>query len=100
MPEVTWYLTELTSSEELRAEGAALRHCVASYADRCCRGTSRIWSVRVKRGDGIRSVMTVEVDMKRRLVIQARGYRNRPVIGRSRRLLEAWVARERLRLAV
>ena len=34
-PPVSWELTELTDSAQLRAEGVALQHCVASYSHSC-----------------------------------------------------------------
>ena len=48
-PPLRWELTELISGAQLRAEGAALRHCVASYSHRCWRGVSRIWSLRKRK---------------------------------------------------
>jgi hypothetical protein len=96
---VIWHLIELTNGAQLRTEGTSLRHCVASYADRCWRGASRIWSLRVRRGEKVRHVLTIEVDMKRRAVVQARGWGNRPASGKPLRLLGDWCVRERLRLA-
>ena len=99
-PPSVWQLTELTSDAELRAEGAALQHCVASYADRCWRGTSRIWSLRVRRRDKVRHLLTIEVDLKKRAVVQARGWRNRPPSGKPLRLLQEWTVREKLQGAL
>ena len=99
-PAIVWQLMELTNGAALRAEGAALHHCVASYADRCWRGASRIWSLRALRGDKVRHVLTLEVDMKRRTVVQARGWRNRGAFGKPLRLLQDWATREGLRLAI
>ena len=99
-PPAEWELIELTSGAQLRTEGTALHHCVASYADRCWRGASRIWSLRVRRGEYLRHVLTIEVDMKRRAVVQARGWGNGPASGKPLRLLEEWAWRERLRLAI
>ena len=46
-PPSVWQLTELTNGAQLRTEGTALHHCVASYADRCWRGAaSGMWSLR------------------------------------------------------
>ena len=98
-PPIVWELTELTNGAQLRTEGTALHHCVASYADRCWQGTSRIWSLRSRRGAKVRHVLTIEVDMRRRAVIQARGWRNRAASGTPLRLLQDWTLRERLRLA-
>lgn len=100
VPPAVWQLIELTNGAQLRTEGAALRHCVASYADRCWRGTSRIWSLRVRRGEHLRHVLTIEVDLPRRAVVQARGWRNSTASGKPLRLLEEWTMRERLRLAI
>ncbi|MBB5340859.1 PcfJ domain-containing protein [Tunturiibacter gelidoferens] len=95
-----WQMMELTNSAQLRREGAGLHHCVASYADRCNRGTSSIWSLRLWQGEKIHHVMTVEVDPKRRAVIQARGLANRAASGKLLRLLQDWATRERLQMAL
>ena len=95
-----WQMMELTDSAQLRREGAALRHCVGSYAGRCYRGTSSIWSLRLWQGEKIHHVLTVEVDPKRRAVIQARGLANRAAFGKPLRLLQDWANRERLQMAI
>jgi len=94
-----WQLIELTNSAQLRTEGSALHHCVASYADRCWRGDSCIWSLRVRHGAKVRHLLTIEVDLYRRAVIQARGWGNRAASGKPLRLLQDWAGRERLRLS-
>jgi len=95
-----WQMMELTNSAQLRAEGAALRHCVGSYAERCQRGMSRIWSLRYWRGEKVHHVLTIEIDPSRRAVVQARGRGNCLPSGRPFRLLQDWAARERLRMAI
>ena len=97
-PPVSWHMTELTNSAQLRAEGVALQHCVASYGDRCWRGFSQIWSLRLRTGCSVRSILTVEVDPRRQAIIQARGFRNQPASGKALRILATWAAREDLRL--
>lgn len=95
-----WQMTELINSAQLRREGAALHHCVASYADRCYRGISSIWSLRLCQAEKMNHVLTVEVDPRRRAVIQARGWANRAASGKPLRLLQDWAVRERLRMAI
>ena len=97
---IVWHLIELTNSAQLRTEGAALHHCVGAYADSCWRSTSRIWSLRRRRGHEARPVLTIEVNMKKRAVVQARGWRNRPASGKPLRLLQDWAVREKLRLNI
>jgi hypothetical protein len=100
VPPRRWLIIELTNSAQLRAEGSALHHCVASYAERCRVGASRIWSVRSQRGEKLHHALTVEVDPKRRVIIQARGLANSAASGRPLRLLQEWAIRERLRMAI
>lgn len=95
-----WQIMELTNSEQLRAEGAALHHCVASYAERCCRGMSHIWSLRLWSGEKFHHVMTIEIDLKKRAVVQARARANRAASGKPLQLLQDWADRERLGLAI
>jgi hypothetical protein len=98
-PPVRWEIVELTSGADLRAEGTALHHCVATYARRCLWGISRIWSLRVTTGwSGWRSVATIEVDPRVRAIVQARGMRNQAPSARARELIFMWARRENLRL--
>jgi hypothetical protein len=97
---VRWQLTELTNGAQLRTEGLTLRHCVGQYAYRCWRGHSRIWSLRIRRDARLRPVATVEIDLKRHAIIQARGYRDRPASRAALSILQTWAWRERLRLAL
>jgi hypothetical protein len=99
-PSRRWQLMELTNSGQLRTEGTALHHCVASYAYSCHQGLSRIWSLRLWRGERVRHVLTIEVDPRRRAVVQARGLANRSASGRPLQLLQDWADRERLQLAI
>lgn len=99
-PPISWELTELTTSAQLRAEGAALQHCVASYSYQCVRGLSRIWSLRRRRGANLRPVLTLEIDPCRWTIVQARGFRNRRASGRPLEIMRSWAAREKLRLAL
>jgi hypothetical protein len=99
VPPTIWELTELTNSGQLRAEGTALQHCVASYSYGCWKGRSRIWSLRRRRGLSYKSVVTVEINPARRTIIQARGFRNRRASGRPLSILQLWAAKEGLHIA-
>jgi hypothetical protein len=95
-----WQMIELTNSAQLRQEGVALHHCVASYASVCRRGQSSIWSLRLWQGERVHPVLTVEVDPSKRAVIQARGFANRSPSGKSLRLLQNWAVREKLHMTI
>jgi len=100
IPPKRWQMMELTNSAQLQAEGVALHHCVASYAVQCRWGTSRIWSLRCGRGEKVHHVLTIEIDPKRRAIVQVRGRANRGASGKPLRLLQDWAGRERLQLAL
>lgn len=115
---VGWTVQELLSSQDLAAEGAAMGHCVVSYANQCADGFTSIWSIGRRRSDEPReSILTVAVDVEQRAVTQARGRHNlrpgaRPnspkaqraaaggyleALDRSDHILGLWAERERLR---
>ena len=94
-----WQFVELTNSNQLKAEGQMLQHCVASYASRCWRGACHIWSLRLIRVEKARAVVTLEIDPGKRAIIQARGFRNRHPSGKSLQLIRLW-DREGLRLSI
>ena len=67
---------------------------------RACAGrTSSIWSMRFENTLRRHRVMTIEVDMKRRMICQARRRRNASPNGKSREILERWARQERLMIA-
>lgn len=95
-----WQMVELTTAAQLRAEGVALHHCVASYAYRCFVGDCRIWSLRVWRGDRVRHLLTVEIKPTLRRIVQARGYANSLARGKPLDILRRWASRENLWLGI
>nr|WP_276604182.1 PcfJ domain-containing protein [Nannocystis pusilla] len=88
---------ELLSSEGLRAEGQALRHCVGTYVGRCVRGMSSIWSLRSADREGmVASRFTIEVEPQSRRIVQIRGFANSRVQGLAREIIARWARQERL----
>lgn len=74
---VQWRVTELTTAKSLTQEGAAMCHCVATYAGSCARGAVSVWSLTVQAvalGEPER-VMTIAVNNNRHIG-EARGRRN------------------------
>jgi hypothetical protein len=93
-----WTIRELTSGEQLSREGAAMRHCVASYARACARGTTSIWSMRFEDGERRFRVMTIEVKPATRTIRQARRRGNAPPNDKALVVLRRWAGREALKL--
>ena len=94
-----WTIKELLTSEELLAEGRAMRHCVATYAEKCARRRTSIWSLRVESEEGVRPVLTIEVHLATRTICQVRGKRNRLAKSHEREVVRRWATKERLRIA-
>jgi hypothetical protein len=85
-----WTIQELLDSGSLHAEGRALRHCVYSYANPCRRGETTIWSLRLRVNGQEKRMVTIEVDPRRRSIIQARAKCNLSPGGRSLELIREW----------
>lgn len=67
-----WTISELVDSAALHAEGQAMQHCVYTYAQRCKRRETTIWSLRLRLRDQEKRMATIEVDPRRRSIIQVR----------------------------
>ena len=87
-----WTILELLDSGALQAEGRAMHHCVYSYAERCRRGETTIWSVRLRIDGHEKRIVTVEVNPYKRSIIQARAKCNRRPSGRSGEIIRQWAA--------
>ncbi len=91
-----WTIRELISGEELYREGAAMRHCVATYAWKCCYWNRSIWSMQFG-SDGRRyRALTIEVDKLTRTIRQASRRANAPPNARLREIMEQWARQEGL----
>jgi hypothetical protein len=79
-------------SGALRMEGRAMRHCVYTYASRCWRSETTIWSLRLRIKGEERRMVTIEIDPRRRAIIQARAKCNLRSGGRSLEIIRQWAA--------
>ncbi|MEM1107958.1 MAG: PcfJ domain-containing protein [Planctomycetota bacterium] len=87
---VLWGLQELCDSRELIAEGRRMRHCVATYVSSCARGFVGIYSMTRTQGSEIKPVLTVEVKVAERQIVQARGKDNVRATPDQMRVLGIW----------
>jgi PcfJ-like protein len=92
-----WTIRELTSSEELRAEGEAMRHCVGSYAGACARRETSIWSMRFENDERRFRVMTIEVDLATRTICESRRRGNASPNEKAIGVMKLWAGREGLK---
>lgn len=88
----TWRVAELLSSKELVAEGRELQHCVASYANSCASGHYSIWSLTLQEQGLPKKLITIQVDLKRNVIVQVRGKQNRYPTAKEREIVQRWAA--------
>ena len=92
-------IRELCSSAELMEEGRQLKHCVYSYTESCESGRRAIFSLRVDEGRGEERLITLEVAVKLRQIVQARGRYNRAATLVEQRIVRGWAVQSRLEIA-
>ena len=83
-------IDEILSSADLQDEGRAMHHCVASYAHTCARGNSAIFSLKIDSGAGLDRRLTIELDVRSKRIIQARGRYNAMPQPLDERYLRNW----------
>lgn len=79
-------IMELLSANELKKEGAAMSHCVGSYATSCLSGRISIWSLR-ENGERL---LTIEVDNSIKTIRQARGRFNEKPTHKAHSIMSRW----------
>ncbi len=84
-----YVIKQITTQEEIIAEGAAMRHCVASYAAGCVWKQHSIWSLRRLTNKGFERLLTIQLSSAN-AIIQARGLQNRMPTPQEKFLLEEW----------
>lgn len=89
-------IIELLNTRELFDEGRAMRHCVATYGHSCRHGLKAIYSLKVRSREGEQRLLTVEVMVRNRQIIQARGRFNERCTELDMRILKAWATTARL----
>lgn len=98
--DLEWTIQQLLDSGALQTEGRAMRHCVYSYVNRCRRGETTIWSLRLRIDGEEKRMVTIEVDPRKRAIIQARAKCNRWPGARSGEIIRQWAPSAGLRLDV
>ena len=66
-----WSIQGLQTARSLANEGEVMNHCVGAYGKKL--GGTSIWSVQVRDGEVTHRVLTVAIDITRRVVTEARG---------------------------
>jgi hypothetical protein len=90
--QLDWSIVELLNSSALYAEGRAMHHCVYTYLNKCVRGDSTIWSLRLRADGQEKRKATIEVNPHRRAIVQVRAKCNRRPGHRATEVIRQWAA--------
>ena len=91
---LSWHIVLPQQSDDLKQEGAALNHCVASYIEKVIDGSSNIIFLRnIKE----KSLITLEIiknqeQGKEYILTQARGQSNRSLTMQEQRIIIRWAS--------
>ncbi|MCP4134921.1 MAG: hypothetical protein GY754_28360 [bacterium] len=84
----SWSMVEILTSKDLAAEGRSMGHCVFSYASHISSGSTAIWSLK-KNSE---RVLTIEVNIRSKKIVQARGKHNRWPSDKELLMLKRWAS--------
>ena len=94
-----WRITELLTTEELRAEGREMKHCVGSYSGSCAAGSVAVFSMsREVYGHSAKKHLTISVRLATKTISEARGYCNALPEAKERDVLQAWAHQANLQI--
>jgi hypothetical protein len=93
-----WTITEILTNKALVFEGRTMRYCVATYIKECVSRQSSIWSMQVENQRGRHRVMTIEVDLAKKEICQARRKLNQRPQDREIEVLRLWATEQSLRV--
>ncbi len=82
-----WTIREVTSENDLKAEGNKMGHCVDSYCERVSAGKSLIYSLRDPQNEPHATIELVEGGE----IKQIQGKQNNEPIAKYRKLIGAWL---------
>jgi len=88
-------IRELLSTSELGVEGRSMSNCVASYSRSCAGGRTSIWSLTKEDHQGVKHLVTIEVD-KEKVLRQAKGPRNAMPSSNDKSIIRRWTSKEGL----
>lgn len=95
---VNFVMVELLNSYELSTEGQAMSHCVGDYSENCRESSCSIWSLRRYEGERFRRLVTIEVTVADRMLVQICGPCNEPPTESDLGLITRWAQQEKLNL--
>ncbi|HAS39527.1 MAG TPA: hypothetical protein DCS93_03570 [Microscillaceae bacterium] len=96
----TYSITQLVSNFELKEEGKAMNHCVATYVEECIGGESSIFmmTLKSKQHHKPKRLVTIEVGLTEHMVLQIKAKNNEPPSREILDIIDIWMDAEQLTL--
>ena len=94
-------IIEMLGSKELIDDGKEMNHCVATYDRECYNGMTAIYSLQSSsfKDDAYVREVTIEVDLKRKQIIQARKSHNRGLDDDDKEIIKLWAEKVNFEVA-
>lgn len=92
-------IRELITSSDLKVEGQAMRNCVYSYVKSCHLGECAIFSLLMDTFSVSERLVTLEVDLKKKLIVQAKARFNAKPTDDAFEVIRLWAATEQIGIA-
>ncbi|TAE70139.1 MAG: hypothetical protein EAZ85_12205 [Bacteroidetes bacterium] len=88
-----YFISELLSAKQLREEGQKMMHCVGGYVSQCVKRRTAIFTFEMGTFGGLNheKLITIEIDLIQRKLVQAKGKHNRNTNSNERRIIELWL---------
>ena len=91
-------IKQIRNVKELFKEGKQMSHCVGTYAGKCVKASSSIWTMKLHLPNKkVKKALTVEILENEKSINEALGKGNRPSTDLENKWLKAWAAREELK---
>ena len=92
-------IEEILTSKELFVEGEAQKHCVGSYVSSCSEHRIAIYSMRRFDGSGMYREATVAIDIKAKLLTEARKKCNKELTELDWKVISLWCDNENIKIS-
>jgi hypothetical protein len=76
-----------------------MEHCVGEYFPDIAFGNCSIWSLSQNNGKRDKKLITIEIDIEKKIIMKTLGYRNREPYEYEIKIIEEWAERENLKFA-
>lgn len=94
--QVVYNIKRITTLKELKREGRIMRNCVGKYGPDIAFGNCSVWSLMQNNGKTDKKLLTIEIDVEKKKILKALGYRNREPYEYELNIIEEWAEKENL----